>query len=198
MRLDKTTTGSSYPSEMEIQDKFFNVFLDWHYPNSVRVKNWRGWSLRTDRNHSHKSPFYREFDLAVFYKDATEQLLCEGFEVKGYTNTKDGKPVEPEWGEGLDQALALLFQSADYAYLIYPEPQRIEDKKDLKTLCDNFAPCVGLIYVPNDLASYSLYRTPQRNYHTTVDIKKKKLASLIASGNLSDIKVPLWAAQHNF
>ena len=83
------------PTETEIQDKFFKEFLEWRHPNSVIVKNWRGWSLRTNRNHSHKSPFYREFDLAVFYKDSSQQLMCEGFEVKGWTKTKDGKLIEP-------------------------------------------------------------------------------------------------------
>jgi hypothetical protein len=72
-----SSTNPSYPSEAQIQDKFFKQFLT--VRNSVRVKNWTGWSYKKGRNHREETKFYREFDLATFYKDA-RGLTLEGYE----------------------------------------------------------------------------------------------------------------------
>jgi hypothetical protein len=191
---------SQYPSEKQIQDKFFHDFLARR--SSVRVKNWTGWSYRKGRTHSEVSLFYREFDLAQFHIDGTG-LVLSGYEVKGWRKVsikgKEAKMVEPAFGDGLDQALALLEQGADFASVIYPEPKKQEDKEVLKRLCDHFAPNIGIIYVQNDLTSFYDFRPPQHNLYTNIDRKKKMLSSLMTGGTFSDIsELRPWAKQQKY
>lgn len=190
---------SQYPAEKQIQDKFFRDFLR---PNGVHVKNWTGWSYKKGRTHSEVTPFYREFDLAEFYLDATGLVLA-GYEVKGWRKVtkkgKEGKMLAPAFGDGLDQALALLEQGADFASVVYPEPKKQEDKEPLKQLCDHFASNIGIIYVRNDLSSYYDFRPPQQNFYTNIDRKKKMLSSLMAGGTFSDLsEFPPWARQQKY
>ena len=187
-----------HPTEAEIQDKCFKEFLRWRHQDSLRVTNWRGWSQRTNRNHSRVSHFYREYDIAVFYKES-DQLMLNGYEVKGWSKIRNEKLIEPPFGEGIDQALALLLQGADFTYAIYPQPKKVEDQVDLKKLCDQFAPYVGLIYVQNDLSMHTTAREPQRNPHSTPDRKKKMLASLVAGGVFSEMSdQPSWVKQQQY
>ncbi len=188
-----------YPSEGQIQDKFFRDFLR---NNAVRVKNWTGWSYKKGRTHREVTPFYREFDLAEFYLDTTGLVLA-GYEVKGYRKTtkkgKEGTKLPPAFGDGIDQALTLLKQGADFASVIYPEPKKQEDKEALKELCDHFAANIGIVYVRNDLTSSYAFRPPVQNFHTNIDRKKKMLSSLMTGGTFSDISdFPPWAKQQKY
>jgi len=198
--LSTMSAEALHPTEEQIQDKFFSEFLARR--SSVRAKNWTGWSLRKGRDHSEVTNFYREFDLAEFYVDGTSLVLA-GYEVKGWKKTtkrdKSQKMIEPAFGDGIDQALALLQNGADFASVIYPEPAKTEDKAALKELCDHYARNVGIIYVQNDLKSYFNFRLPTRNPYATMDRKKKMLSSLMTGGNLSDISdLPSWAKQQKY
>lgn len=147
-----------HPTEAQIQDKFFKQFLT--VRNCVRVKNWTGWSYRKGKDHYEEKKFYREFDLAIFYKDA-RGLTLEGYEVKGWrrapTKEMRERMAEPAFGDGIDQALALLQQGADFSRVIYPEPTDPADKTALSELWDHYAQNIGIIYVRNDLSSYFDY-----------------------------------------
>jgi hypothetical protein len=197
------TQDQSKPTEQQIQDKLFNEILPKRYPNSVIVKNWLGWSYRGEKDRRQQMRFYREFDLAVFERKvqvSIPSLVLTGFELKGFEE-KSGKA--PAFAEGLDQALVLLEQGADYSYLVHPEPANQDNKKALKDLCDRYAPYVGLIFVPHQLAEVSPYYSPfkeaRQNPQSKPDRKKNMLTSLVTWGlrdALSDI--PLWCRKQEY
>lgn len=191
------------PTQEQIQNKLFNETLPKRHPDSVIAKNWLGWSYRGERNKRQQTKFYREFDLAVFERKvqvSISSLILTGFELKGFEE-KSGKA--PAFAEGLDQALVLLEQGADYSYLVHPEPSNQDDKKALKELCDRFAPCVGLFFVHYDLKAfppyYSPFREARQNPQSKPDRKRNMLTSLVTWGlrdALSDI--PLWCKRQEY
>jgi hypothetical protein len=190
------------PSEEEIQDKLFFEILPKRYPDSVIVKNWMGWSYRGKEDRKEQTRFFREFDIALFERKTQagmHSLVLTGFEIKGF-GEKSGKL--PAFAQGLDQALALLHQGADYAYLLHPEPAE-RDKKDLKDLCEKFAPYVGLVFVPHDLEKlapyYQPYKDAQRNPHSMADRKRNMLTSLATWGLRDAIsELPLWCKRQEY
>jgi hypothetical protein len=196
------TEDTQKPSEKLIHDKLFHIVFPKTYPDSVIVKNWMGWSYRVSGNKKEQDKFRREFDIAVFQKQtfgSASNLVLTGFEIKGFSQ-KPPKP--PAFLEGLDQAIALLGQGADYSYLVHPEPDKHEDKYAAKELCARFAPLIGLIFVPRDLQKVtyvSKYKEAGRNPHTIPDMKHKMLTALIAGGLRDDISpLPSWATQQQY
>lgn len=192
---------SLQPTESEIHGKFFREFLK--DSESVIVKNWSGWSYKKGRRHREQTRFYREFDIAVFSRTALPaemyELKLTGYEVKGWRKGHGGKMIEPPFGEGIDQALVLLQQGADYAYVIYPEPKNDEYKSALKELCDRYARDIGIIFTYNDLSWRYTFREAGRNVHTNTDRKKKLLNSLTTGGNYSDIsELPMWVKRQQY
>lgn len=190
-----------WPLEAKIQDKFFQEFL--RDRDSIRVKDWSGWSYKRGRSHTDQTRFYREFDVAVFSRKILPyggyDLKLTGYEVKGWKKDSSGKMREPPFGEGLDQALALLQQGADFAYVIYPEPRKKEDKSALKELCERYASNIGIIYVQNDLSWFLKHREAKQNHYVNTDRRKRMLTSLTTGGNFSDIsELPLWAKQQEY
>ena len=191
----------THPEETQIQDKFYREFLKG--VDSIQVKDWSGWSYKKNRKHREQTRFYREFDIAVFSRKSLPSgsfdLKLVGYEVKGWRKDRRGKMVEAPFGEGLDQALVLLQQGADLAYVIYPEPKRQKDKSDLKELCDRYAPNIGIIYVRDDLSWYQTYRDAKQNSYVNRDKKRNMLTSLLTGGNFSEISErPLWALQQQY
>ena len=165
----------------------------------VRVKNWTGWSYRKGRSHKERTQFYREFDIAIFSKASSYDLELTGYEIKGWRKDRKGKMFEPAFGDGLDQALVLLQEGADFAYVVYPEPTNQRNKTDLKELCDRYASHIGIIFVANDLSYHTKFREAQRNNHTTRDRKKNMLTSLTTGGNFSDIsELPVWVKKQEY
>jgi len=189
----------AHPEETQIQDTFFREFLK--DEDSIRVKDWGGWSYKKGRNRKEQTRFYREFDIAVFSRKPLaygHDLKLTGYEVKGWRKDR-GKVREPPFGEGLDQALVLLQQGADFAYVIYPKPKRAEDKDALKELCDRYAPYIGIIYVNNDLSWYEIFREAKQNSYVSMNRRRDMLTSLITGGNFSEIsELPLWAKQQQY
>ncbi|HKZ43078.1 MAG TPA: hypothetical protein VJ044_19120, partial [Candidatus Hodarchaeales archaeon] len=127
-------------------------------------------------------------------------IVLTGFEVKGF-GKKSGKA--PPFAHGLDQALVLLHQGADFAYLVHPEPQKNDDKIALNELCTKYAPLVGLIFVPHDLTQLTIaaqsYRHATRNPHTTAERKRKMLTSLLTWGLRDEISdIPLWCKKQEY
>ena len=190
------------PKEDDIHNKLFLEILPKRYPDSVIAKNWLGWSYR-EQDRKEQTHFYREFDVALFERktQATiHTLILTGFEVKGFEE-KSGKP--PSFAEGIDQCLVLLYQGADFAYLVYPEPERKEDQKALKELCDKYAPYVGLIFVPHDLDTfsqyYATYRNSMHNPHSRPDRKRHMLSGLVTSGLRDEIsQIPSWCKKQEY
>jgi hypothetical protein len=195
------------PSEQQIHDRLFRETLPSLYPDSVIVKNWMGWSYRGAGDKKEQDKFRREFDLAVFQRKTVGtiyQLVLTGFEIKGYSQEKKQKkpPRPPAFAEGLDQALVLLHQGADYSYLVHPEPENDGDKYALRDLCARFAPLIGLIFIPHDLTKLTYlakYKEAQQSSHTTPDMKRKMLTALI-SGGLRDAisNIPSWAKTQQY
>jgi hypothetical protein len=196
------TEDTPKPSERLIHDKLFHTVFPKMYPDSVIVKNWMGWSYRVSGNKKEQDKFRREFDIAVFQKQtfgSTSNLVLTGFEIKGFSQ-RPTKP--PAFLEGLDQAIALLGQGADHSYLVHPEPDKQEDKSAARILCANFAPLIGLMFVPRDLEKVtylSKYKEAGRNPHTTPDMKHKMLTALIVGGLRDDIgPLPSWASKQQY
>ena len=199
------------PSERQIQDKLFFEILPKKYPDSVIAKNWLGWSYRGEKGRREPTKFYREFDIALFQRiiqtagvkpieSSIRTLVFTGFEVKGFEE-KSKKP--PSFVEGLEQAIVLLHQGADFAYLVHPEPEKEDDKKAFKELCDRFAPYVGLIFVPHDLGKltpyYSPYISAKQNRYTKPDRKRNMLTSLVTWGLRDEISgIPLWCKRQEY
>jgi hypothetical protein len=187
------------PSEDLIHDKLFREILPKTYSDSVIIKNWMGWSHRGPENKREQMKFWREFDIAIFQREtvaSAHNLVLTGFEIKGFAQ----KPTRfPAFAEGLDQAIVLLAQGADFAYLVHPEPEKEGDKYALRDMCQRFAPMIGLIFVPHDLSKLSYlrkYREAVRNFSTTQDTKRTMLASLLAGGLRDEIsELPSWCKQ---
>ena len=152
--------------------------------------------------------FSREFDIAIFYRGQREHILLRpimeifeppyyltlvGIEVKGLTKER-GKVRHPGFAEGIDQALVLLHQWADFSFLVKPEENQDDE---LKTMCDSFAPQIGLIAVRQD-GTFDVYREPTRNYNTSDEKKKRMLTSLIHGGYFTNIRTPQWCKEHKY
>ena len=172
------------------------------YPDSVIVKNWMGWSYRGTADKKEQDRFRREFDIAVFQRKTIgtiHQLALTGFEIKGYSQ----KPLRPPaFAEGLDQAVVLLHQGADYSYLVHPEPENENDKYALKDMCTRFTPFVGLIFIPHELSKLNYlfkYKEAQQCTATTQDMKRKMLTALISGGLRDEISsIPPWCKTQQY
>jgi hypothetical protein len=194
--------SAAKPSEQQIHDKLFKEVLPSLYPDSVIVKNWMGWSYRGAGDKKEQNRFRREFDLAVFQRKTvgtTYQLTLTGYEVKGYSQ----KPTRPPaFAEGLDQAIVLLQQGADYIFLVHPDPENDGDKYALRDLCARYAPMVGVIFIPHDLSKLTFllkHKEAQQNPHTTPDIKRKMLTAIISGGMRDDISsIPSWCKTQQY
>lgn len=171
------------------------------------MKNWLGWSYRDEKDKKQPTRFYREFDIAVFERQTQagyHSLILTGFEIKGFEE-KSGRT--PSFAEGLEQALVYLYQGADFAYVVHPAPDRDDDRKALKGLCDNFAPHVGVVFLPHDLSkpddiywAVSLpFRQAQQNYHSNRDRKRTMLTSVSTGGMRDEIgELPLWCKRQEY
>ena len=190
-------------TEEKIHDKLWEYLTTLHDEDCC-TRNWRGWSYRIGKNQREKTFFYREFDVARFHKEQFQNqtdLLLYGYEVKGYQKALKGRErttayKEPAFGAGIDQALILLYQGADFAYLVIPEPEKETDRSNLRDLCDKYAYYVGIMFFSG--ATFWEFRKAERNTHTGEDRKKKMLTSLISGGQVSDIKIPLWCKKHEY
>ncbi len=183
--------------EKNIHDKLWDYLTNLHRDDCF-ARNWKGWTYRTSEGRD-KSFFYREFDIARFHRikrDHTTELWLHGYEVKGYTK-KVETYYEPSFGHGIEQALVLLFQGADYAYVVIPEPKDNDYKNDLKEFCEKFARNIGLTFF-TEHGTFWDFRKPERNIYATMDRKKKMLTSLITMPQLSEIISPVWARKHEY
>lgn len=190
-------------TEEKIQNKLYEYLCG--YSDRVVITNWKGWTYKgDDAKVGHKTFFHREFDVATFEKQDGE-LVLKGYETKGYNKIKrkkkNGEQIvyeHPAFGGGLDQALVLLLEGADYSYLVIPEPERDVDKEHLKKLCDDFAAHIGLIFVTKDWTFWT-YREAQRNYSNSRERKIEMLASALASGMMGrKRRFTMWARKHEF
>jgi len=187
--------------ESVLRHELFDHLVNYHSSDLI-VEMWKGWWIKPgDRKQQYL--FFREFDIARFEKTQYSNLILTGYEVKGMQKerTKEGTKVSfPPFGAGLDQALALLMQGANYSYLVTPEPsdQRIE--KGLATLCDKFT-SVGLIFpiIGGERQKITGWRTridAKQNYSTDEEQKKHMLTYLMASGQRGRrIHAPSWTKE---
>jgi len=193
-------------TEEKIHEKLWNHLTNLHDQDCI-VKNWKGWSYRRGKEKREKSFFYREFDVARFHREQhqhTTNLWLYGYEVKGYEKitrkTKGEIKViykEPTFGLGIEQALVLLYQGADYAYLVIPESKKERDKNNLQDFCEKYARNIGLMFL-TEQGTFWEFRKAERNLYSTEDRKKKMLTSLTAAGQFSNIKSPDWCRKHEF
>jgi hypothetical protein len=193
-------------SEKRLHDKFWN-WLTERYDGDCFARNWKGWSYRVGKKQRKKTYFYREFDVARFHREQHQygtELWLYGYEVKGYEKRKvkskeesTAKFKEPAFGLGIDQTLVLLYQGADFAYLVIPEPKNERNRDDLKEFCDKYAYFVGIIFL-TEQGDFWEFREAQRNPSSTEGRKNKMLTSLISAGQFSDIKIPLWCKKHEY
>jgi len=195
-------------SEESVHTKLWDHLTKIHSEDCL-VKNWKGWTYRVGKKEREKTFFYREFDIARFHKEQHQysaEIQLYGYEVKGYERirtrgSEEGYSGEkhrpPAFGLGVDQVLVLLYQGADYAQLVIPEPRNERDRVDLKEFCDRFAPYVGVMLLSKD-GYFWPFREPTKNPYATEERKKKMLTSLISGGQFSDIRMPLWCRRHEF
>lgn len=193
-------------TEKRIHNKLWHYLTDLHSQNCF-AKNWKGWSYRVGKKHREKTFFYREFDIARFHREErrySTTLQLYGYEIKGYEKIKRRHKgevrttyKEPAFGLGLEQALILLYQGADFAYLVIPEPEKEREKNNLQDFCKKYARYIGLIFF-NEHEAFWEFRKAERNPHTTEDRKKKMLTSLISGGQVSDIRIPIWCKKQEF
>ncbi len=193
-------------TEHKLHDKFWDYLTKLHDQDCF-ARNWKGWSYRTSKKKREKSFFYREFDIARFHRKKhqyTTELLLYGYEIKGYEKVKrkyKGESItkyrEPTFGLGIDQVLVLLYEGADFAYLVIPEPKKDRDKSNLNDFCEKYANNIGLIFA-TEQGTFLEFRKAKKNPYFTLDKKKKMLTSLISKGQVSDIKTPLWCKKHEF
>ena len=193
-------------TEQELHDKFW-VYLTQLYSEDCFARNWRGWSYRVGKKKKEKTFLYREFDIARFHREKgqyTTALKLYGYEIKGYekiTKKYRGESrttyKEPTFGFGIGQALTLLYQGADFAYLVIPKPKKDKDRSNLADFCEKYANYIGLIFV-TEQGTFWEFRKAKRNPYATEDRKKKMLTSLISGGQFSDIKTPPWCKKHEF
>jgi len=193
-------------TEPQLHDKLWD-HLTKTYAQDCLARNWKGWSYRVGKKKREKTFFYREFDVARFHRvqhQYTTELWLYGYEIKGYekiTRKHKGKSrttyKAPAFGHGLEQALILLYQGTDFAYLVIPEPKKEGEKKNLKEFCEKFVRYIGLMFF-TEHGTFWEFRKAERNPHATKDRKKNMLTSLITKGQVSDIKVPLWCKKQEF
>jgi hypothetical protein len=128
--------------ESTLKHQLLDYLINYHSSDLI-VELWKGWWTKPgDQKQQHL--FFREFDIARFEKTQYGYLVLIGYEIKG-TQKKGTKVSSPPFGAGLDQALSLLMQGADYSYLVTPEPLDQQTEKALATLCDKFTK-VGLMF----------------------------------------------------
>jgi len=157
------------------------------------ARKWKGWSIRGTQERAEKQLFDREFDIAVFERGPRRlsspfyEIGLTGYEIKGCTEKRGAPPFM----DGLDQALVLLFEHADFAYLVYPDLGE-QIRKRMSQLCDRYAPDVGLSFLQTN-GTFWEFRKPRKNQHTTLDIKRDLLAKFLTSGNASARRIPDWA-----
>jgi hypothetical protein len=170
----------------------------------VLVKDWSGWSYK-EEGRSIQTKFYRAFDVAMIERKEISQnyydLIITGYEAKGYTLNKQEKWSPPAFGEGLDQALALLMNGADFAYLVHPEPKRSEDKQALKVLCEQYVKYLGLMIVSNDLTYSQEIIKPEKNPYSNRDRKRDMLTALAIGGHYDKkfgLTLPSWVKTHQY
>jgi hypothetical protein len=193
-------------TEQKIHQKLWD-YLTKLYDQDCFARNWKGWSYRVGKKQREKTFFYREFDIARFHREQRpygSELWLYGYEIKGYEKVtkkyKKKKRIiykEPAFGAGIEQALILLYQGADYAYLVIPEPKEVKDKNSLNDFCEKYAHPIGLIFV-TEQGTFQEFRKAERNILATEDRKKKMLTSLISGGQVSDIKIPVWCKKQEF
>lgn len=193
-------------TENRLHDRLWDYLTKLHTDDCF-ARNWKGWSYRVGKKKRKKSFFYREFDIARFHREKnryTTELLLYGYEIKGYEKVKkthkgETRTVykEPAFGLGIDQTLILLYQGADFSYLVIPEPKKDRDKNNIRDFCDKYADYVGLIFI-NEQVTHWEFRKAKKNPYTTEDRKKKMLTSLISAGQFSDIITPTWCKKHEF
>jgi len=184
-------------SEDEIRTILFKKFSG---SNNLVLTKWRGWTIYGTGGKGESVFLRMEFDIARFERRVRQYLSPEitltGYEVKGVTRTKEGESRFPSFAEGVSQALALLFQGADYSYLVWPEPDD-DTRSALKTLLDRYCPIVGLIFVMKTENLWE-YRKATKNSYTSDETKKRMLSALLSGGHYSDSYVPDWARRHEF
>jgi hypothetical protein len=193
-------------TEEKIHEKLWD-YLSKLYEQDCLAKNWRGWSYRVGKEQREKTFFYREFDIARFHREQlqyTTNLWLYGYEVKGYgkiiRKSKGESKItyeEPAFGLGIEQALVLLYQGADFAYLVIPEPKKERDKNNLQDFCEKYARYIGLMFL-TEQGTFWEFRKAERNTLATDDRKKKMLTSLISGGQVNDIKIPVWCKKQEF
>ena len=193
--------------EDNVRSKLYNHFCE-IFPDDLIIERWRGWSTKVGRKKRERHDFLREFDIAIFSRGKREYILRRpiaeilkppyyltlvGIEVKGLTKERQ-KVRYPGFAEGIDQALVLLHQGADFSFLVKPEEKQDDE---LKTMSDNFARQIGLIAVRQD-GTFDVYREPTRNYNTSDEKKRKMLTSLIHGGYFTNIRLPQWCKKHEY
>lgn len=199
---------STTPTEDEIRTRLFESFEALH-PHDVIVEKWSGYSVKTGKERERKY-LLREIDIARFSRIAIPELTraifggvsynirLYAYEVKGYTKMKDGGFSEPTFGNGIDQAIANLYQGADLSYVVYPETHE-ETRNNLIKMCETFAPRVDLIFMSKEgmFIPWKNHREPLTHV-SPQDTKRRMLSTLIASGSYSRIQLPDWAKNHQY
>jgi hypothetical protein len=170
------------------------------YSDDLVVEMWKGWWIKAG-GQKQQHPFHREFDIAVF-KKTEYHLTLTGYEIKG-TRKRGTQVFPPPFGAGLDQALTLLLQGADYSYLVTPGLSDQWTERDFATplaeLCHQFT-MVGLIFPSLDkdrqtVTSWHTRVEAKQNTHTQEETKKRMLTCLLTSGQNGRIRVPNWAKE---
>lgn len=160
------------------------------------ARHWRGWTIRGAQK-KEKQPLDREFDIVVFRRGVRRlvspfyEIELTGYEVKGY---QESRP--PSFMEGLDQAIVLLEQFADFAYLVYPDLGD-ETRIRMKMVCDRYAQHIGLMFLQTNGVFWE-FRKPVRNPHTSLDTKRQLLAKFLTSGHASNRRIPDWAVKDDY
>jgi hypothetical protein len=193
-------------TEEKVHQKLWDYLTKLHDQDCF-ARNWKGWSYRVGKEQREKTFFYREFDIARFHREQLQyitNLWLYGYEIKGYekiTRKSKGESKtayeEPAFGLGIEQALVLLYQGADFAYLVIPEPKDEKDKTNLKDFCDKYAHYVGIMFLMEN-GTFWEFRKAETNTNTTKDRKRKMLTSLITGGQVAEIKVPEWCKKQEF
>jgi hypothetical protein len=195
-------------TEDEVRARLYDSLLTSSSPNSLIVEKWSGYSVKTGKERR-RQYLDREIDVAMFslqVQPPITQLLTLGglphkinfntYEVKGYTQTKQGKWIPPALGDGLDQALVHLAQNSDFSTLVYPD-LGAEIGKKLADICTNFAPRIGVLFVSRE-GQYFFHKSPTEAPLSAMSEqqKRKMLSMLITGGTYSRIYQPEWAKKH--
>ena len=172
--------------EKEVKNQLFRLLSN--TTNDLIATQWKGWYLRTSKEAKEAYYFLREFDVVQFHEEVfpySKSLVITGYEVKG--------PNAP-FAQGIDQALVLLQQGADYAYYVVPRPKRRE-LDALRKLCENYLRVkVGLILFDEARGTFQTLVKPEENFFPILEEKKRQLMVHLLGrsicGNLSN--VPDW------